>query len=128
NNGITVVAKQIGRTGDKFKIDDYQIVNGCQTSNIIFHCRDKIDGIYIPIRIIGTRDADFIASIIIGTNKQNEVKDEQFWALKPFVKDLEEFFRNQPPETMMLLERREFQYREEVVERTRIIKPRDLMK
>src|SRR5690606_16831682 len=49
-------------------------------------------------------------------------------ALKPFVKDLEEFFRNQPPETMMLLERREFQYREEVVERTRIIKPRDLMK
>jgi len=29
NNGVTVVAKKINRTGDRFRIDDYQIVNGC---------------------------------------------------------------------------------------------------
>jgi hypothetical protein len=36
NNGITVVSKNIDRTGDKFRLEDFQIVNGCQTSNVIF--------------------------------------------------------------------------------------------
>lgn len=128
NNGVTVVAKGINRTGDMFRLEDYQIVNGCQTSNIIFECRDSIDGIYVPIRVIGAQDSDFISSIIVGTNKQNEVKEDQFWALKPFLKDLEEYFKNQDQDKVILLERREFQYREEPVERTRVMKPRDLMK
>lgn len=34
NNGITVVSKSIDRKGDTFTIEDYQIVNGCQTTNI----------------------------------------------------------------------------------------------
>jgi hypothetical protein len=32
NNGVTIVAKRVNPTGDKFLIEDYQIVNGCQTS------------------------------------------------------------------------------------------------
>lgn len=36
NNGITVVSKNIDRTGDTFRLEDFQIVNGCQTSNVIF--------------------------------------------------------------------------------------------
>jgi hypothetical protein len=35
NNGVTVIAKKIKRTGDRFRAEDYQIVNGCQTSNIL---------------------------------------------------------------------------------------------
>ena len=35
NNGITVISKIIDRTGDKFRLEDFQIVNGCQTSNTI---------------------------------------------------------------------------------------------
>jgi hypothetical protein len=128
NNGVTVVAKNVSRTGDRFTLDDYQIVNGCQTTNILFHCRDKIDGVFVPVRIIGTDDPEFVASIIVGTNNQNEVKEEQFWALKPFLKDLEEYSRNQDGERRIYVERRENQFREENVERTRIIKPRDLMK
>ena len=44
NNGITVVSRNIDRTGDRFRLEDFQIVNGCQTSNIlciIYHCRNK---------------------------------------------------------------------------------------
>jgi hypothetical protein len=41
NNGITVVSKSIDRKGDIFTIEDYQIVNGCQTTNILAHIRDQ---------------------------------------------------------------------------------------
>ena len=44
------------------------------------------------------------------------------------MKDLEEYCRAQPPETAIFIERRENQYRDETVERTRILKPSELMK
>lgn len=91
NNGITVVAKSIDRTGDRFRIEDYQVVNGCQTSNIIFNNRESSAGVNIPFRLIGTKDDDFISSIIAGTNRQNPVREEQFWALRPFMKNFEEY-------------------------------------
>ncbi len=128
NNGITVVSKSIDRTGNNFTIDDFQIVNGCQTSNVIFHNRDNLEGIYVPFRLIGTKDEEFIFSIISGTNKQNPVRDEQFWSLLPFMKNLEEFSRNAPTDKRIFLERRENQYRSEAVERARIIQMQPFLK
>lgn len=128
NNGVTVVAKHINRTGDRFRVEDYQIVNGCQTSNILYQCADSVEGVSVPFRLIGTRNDEFITSIIVGTNSQNIVKEEQFWALKPFMKDLEEYFKQQVGDQKLYLERRENQYRNDSVERIRIIKPSDLMK
>ncbi len=40
NNGVTVVASSLRASGNRFTIDDYQIVNGCQTSNILYNCLD----------------------------------------------------------------------------------------
>src|SRR5262249_26718691 len=57
NNGVTVIARELNRTGDKFHIGDYQIVNGCQTSHVLFDQRDVLDdGVAIPIRLINTKD------------------------------------------------------------------------
>ncbi|PSJ64910.1 AIPR family protein [Kumtagia ephedrae] len=128
NNGVTVVARDINRKGDSFEIDDYQIVNGCQTSNILFLAGNKAKGVQVPIRLIGSIDPDFVSSIIVGTNKQNEVKEDQFWALTPFMKNLEEYSREQDEEIRLFIERRENQYRNELIERTRICKPSDLVK
>jgi hypothetical protein len=141
NNGITVVAKNIDRTGDKFRLEDYQIVNGCQTSNIIFDLRymskdengnlngeGLVNEINVPFRLIGSRKDDFISSIIVGTNRQNPVKEEQFWALRPFMKDLEEYSRSLDKEEVIYLERRENQYRGQDVERVRIMQPSVMMK
>lgn len=128
NNGITVVAKSVKRKGDNFSIEDYQIVNGCQTTNILSHVRESSSEISVPFRIIGSSDNDFVASIIVGTNKQNEVREDQFWALLPFMKDLEVFCRAQEIETRIFVERRDNQYRDVAIERTRILKPSDLMK
>ena len=128
NNGVTVVAKEITRKSDTFGLEDYQIVNGCQTTNILFLVRDKVPELQVPLRLIGSKDTDFVSTIIIGTNKQNEVKDDQFWALLPFMKDLEEYCATQPDDKLILIERRENQYRDVKVERTRIVKPAELMK
>lgn len=128
NNGITVVAKSIDRTGNKFTIEDYQIVNGCQTSNILFINRESSEGVNVPFRLIGTKNEEFIFSIISGTNKQNQVRDEQFWSLLPFMKNLEEYARNTDQHQRIFLERRENQYRSEAVERSRIIQMQPLFK
>jgi AIPR protein len=51
NNGVTVIAKRLNRTGDRFTVEDYQIVNGCQTTNIMFHCREIIDELFVPFNL-----------------------------------------------------------------------------
>lgn len=128
NNGITVVSKNIDRKGDSFTLEDYQIVNGCQTTNILAHVSDKADNISVPLRLIGCSDADFVSSVIMGTNRQNEIREDQFWALRPFMKDLEEYCASKSDETRIFIERRDNQYRDVSVERTRILRPSDLMK
>ncbi|QFY60347.1 AIPR family protein [Rhizobium grahamii] len=129
NNGITVVARQGRPTGDNFRIEDYQVVNGCQTSNVVFNERLRLSGSFVPFRLVVSDDVSFVRSIIVGTNKQNPVRDEQFWALRPFLKDFEEYVRNQPEPRNLYFERRENQYRfEEVPERVRIIDAVALLK
>lgn len=128
NNGITVVAKAIDRTGDRFRIEDYQVVNGCQTSNIIFNNKEHTAGVHIPFRLIGTKDDSFISSIIAGTNRQNPVREEQFWALRPFMKNFEEYCASLPDEQKIYFERRENQFRGQRVEKARIVQPSTLMK
>lgn len=128
NNGVTVVAREINRKSDTFTLDDYQIVNGCQTTNILFLAGANANNVSVPFRLIGSKDPEFISSIIVGTNKQNEVKDDQFWALMPFMKNLEEYCRAQDGEAQIFIERRENQYRDLPIERTRIFRPADLMK
>ena len=138
NNGITVVSKSIDRTGDKFRLEDFQIVNGCQTCNVIFDlvynpAAEKTSGladaIHVPFRLIGSKDDTFVSSIIVGTNSQNPVREEQFWALRPFMKSLEEYCRNLSEEQAIYIERRDNQYRTQPkIERTRIMQPSVLMK
>ena len=137
NNGITVVSKNIDRTGDKFRLEDFQIVNGCQTSNVIYDLvygdsspggQDLAQSIQVPFRLIGSKDDDFVSSIIVGTNRQNLVRDDQFWALRPFMKSFEEYCRNLDSEEVIYFERRDNQYRNQDIERTRIMQPAVLMK
>lgn len=129
NNGVTAVAREVTRKNDRFTLVDFQIVNGCQTANIIFQAPEAAKNVQVPFRLIGSGDQDFVASIIVGTNKQNPVKDEQFLALLPFMKDLEEFCSAQSGDNILFLERRENQYREDrSVEKTRIFKVADVVK
>lgn len=93
NNGITIVAQSISKIGTSFKIKDYQIVNGCQTSHILFRNRKTLtDDSMIPIKLIVTGDSEITNLIIKATNRQSEVLLEAFESLSPFQKKLEEFY------------------------------------
>lgn len=87
NNGITLIAKKMRGTGNRFSIEDYQIVNGCQTSHVLYHCRQHLDdSIMVPLRLIATDNEDVIGAIIKATNQQTEVKEEHLLALSDFSK------------------------------------------
>jgi hypothetical protein len=41
NNGVTILTRKIGGVGSRLTIEDFQIVNGCQTSHVIFNQRSQ---------------------------------------------------------------------------------------
>jgi cold shock CspA family protein len=124
NNGITVVAKSVNRVGDKFRINDYQIVNGCQTSHILYRNQRYItDSMYLPIKLIVTDDSQVTNKIIMGTNRQTEIKEEAFESLSPFHKTLEEFYAtfDRNSDKRLYYERRSKQYEYLPIPKNRII-------
>jgi hypothetical protein len=130
NNGITIIAKTLRSTGNKIYIEDYQIVNGCQTSHVLFDQRDKLDqSVLVPLRVIASRDESVISSIIKATNRQTEVKEEQLIALSDFQKQLELFFKSYDDSNRLYYERRSRQYNDVPgVEKTRIVTPGNLIR
>ena len=113
NNGVTIISKQIEQIGSKLKLSDFQIVNGCQTSNIIFEQRSILsDQTYVPVKIIETVDPQIITDVVEATNSQTEVKREAFESLRPFHKDLEEYYNSRVKKSQLPIyyERRSKQY------------------
>ena len=110
NNGITIIAEDNKGRGDKFILTNSQIVNGCQTSNVLFLNKDLegIDDLFIPIKLIITDDPDIRDRVIVSTNNQTEIKEEQLLALTSFQKGLEEFYKCM--EGGLYYERRKSQY------------------
>ncbi|WGV24604.1 AIPR family protein [Halotia branconii] len=111
NNGITIVAKSILKTGSDFTIRDFQIVNGCQTSHILYNNKESLDNnVFLPLKIIVTSDEEVTNRIIKATNRQTEVKQEAFLSLLPFQKYLEEFYASFTGNSRLYYERRSKQY------------------
>ncbi|GGZ54409.1 AIPR family protein [Paraglaciecola chathamensis] len=96
NNGVTIVAKEFSNIrSNEYEICDYYIVNGCQTSNVIYqHASDIAEStsLNIPIKIVHTTDNDVISSLIRSTNRQTPVPDEAFVSLEKFHKRLQEYY------------------------------------
>lgn len=109
NNGVTIITKSVTSLGaNSYELSDFQIVNGCQTSNEIFNCKSYASDILVPIKIIYTTDADIISSIVKATNRQSPVPEEAFVALNKYHKELQllfgEYSKDMPLE--MFYERR----------------------
>ena len=124
NNGITIVAQRVNPTGDRLLIEDYQIVNGCQSSFVLHACRSQLEdgNVMIPVRIIATRDEEVRNAIIKATNRQTEVTADQFFAISEFPKKLETYFATFQGKQRLYYERRARQYAQDgTIERVRVI-------
>lgn len=124
NNGVTVVAGSLKTSGNKFIISDFQIVNGCQTSNVLYQNRNipSINNIYIPFRLIVTANDDVKSQITLATNSQTAIKTEQLAVLSEFQKNLELYYASIDGEGRLYYERRAKQYnRDKAITKNKII-------
>lgn len=112
NNGVAIVANTIKTSGNTFTIYDYQIVNGCQTSNVLYDHRNnnELNKINIPLRLIVTDDEDVKSKITVSTNNQTAIKKEQLSAMSNFQKNLEHYYASIENEGKLYYERRSKQY------------------
>lgn len=130
NNGVTIIAKTLLATGNRVHIEDYQIVNGCQTSHVLFDNRAVLDSsVVVPLRLIATDNEDVTAAVVKATNRQTEVKEEQLLALSDFQKKLEAYFQSFDDSQRLYYERRSRQYNAVPgIEKTRIMTPSSLIR
>lgn len=97
NNGITIVCKKIEPKNGRYELENPQIVNGCQTCNMIYQAfRSGIDlnSVRVIAKIVGSNVEDVTQGIVRGANRQNIVYEEAFETIKGFHKELEKYFEN----------------------------------
>jgi hypothetical protein len=112
NNGITIISQDVRLQGNTLHLENYQIVNGCQTSNVLFENRDLLnDSIMLNIKVIETTNEDIFSELVRATNSQSKIEETQFISLKPIVKKIECYFNTfEGQDGRLYFERRERQY------------------
>lgn len=94
NNGVTIVCSDLVSGNRKVTITNPQIVNGCQTSSVIYYAQKEganLEDVLLLVKIIATDESTITNSIVKGTNSQNPVFSESFEITREFHKTLEEF-------------------------------------
>ena len=87
NNGITMVCDKIDFTLDpdnpSIKVNNVQIINGCQTSLTLKQARDDgalCEEVYIQAKIFESTNQDFVNKIVLATNNQNSINHRDLYA------------------------------------------------
>ncbi|ATA91007.1 hypothetical protein CGC56_01780 [Capnocytophaga canimorsus] len=130
NNGVTVIADSNIGKGNTLILENYQIVNGCQTSNVLFECKDipNIDNVLIPLKVVITKKEELRDEIILTTNSQSKFTEEQLFAITQFQKTLEDFYTSNKNLDGLYYERRTNQYINLSISRGNIIEIREQLK
>lgn len=128
NNGITIVATSVRPAGQEIFIRDFQIVNGCQTSNVLIALDDKVDAnVSLMVKLIEADEPTVIDDIVRATNRQSKVEDAQFISTLSVLRDLEKYFnaRGAGEANRLYFERRKGQYGPENISPVRIFDVRE---
>ncbi len=113
NNGVTIISPDIRLAGFEIFLKDFQVVNGCQTSHILFNYREKIAAdATLMLKLVETSDPEVVDDIVRSTNRQTKVDEVQFLATLDAVKAIERFFdaRGADEEYRLYFERRKNQF------------------
>ncbi len=121
NNGITIVSPDVRLQGNMLHLTNYQIVNGCQTSNVLFEDRDKLGDTMVNIKVVETQNEDVFSELVRATNSQTKVEGTQFISLRPIVKKIEQFFNTYDDDSKLYFERRDKQYVSQNIPAARIL-------
>ncbi|OQD42784.1 hypothetical protein BUL40_09715 [Croceivirga radicis] len=101
HNGITITAhsKHFNPQNGNLEIKAFSIINGCQTSNIIYewvkdnsHSSEYLKTVNIPVKIIITGNTDLRALITETANTANDVKTIQLISITDEAKAIQNMF------------------------------------
>ncbi|MGE8033182.1 AIPR family protein [Enterobacter mori] len=129
NNGITIVASSVRPAGQEIFIRDFQIVNGCQTSNVLIAKDAQVDdSVSLMIKLIETEEPTILDDIVRATNKQSKVEDAQFISTLQTLRELEQYFnaKGAIEGNRIYFERRKGQYSSENIAPVRIFDVREV--
>ncbi len=112
NNGITIVSPDVRVQGLSITFVDFQIVNGCQTSNVLWINKDNLsDDMMVSLKVIETDSEDVFTDLVRATNSQTKIDDDQFLSLQPVARRIETYFNSfTEDENRLYFERRDRQY------------------
>ena len=116
NNGLSVTANKIEIENDKIiKIDDFQIVNGGQTTATIHYAGEKdkkengsrisLENVYVPVKITEINKeknknyGNIVSNISKAANTQSAVKASDFYANDLFLVKIERLTHGHPVNT-----------------------------
>lgn len=128
NNGVTIVASSVRPAGQEIYIRDFQIVNGCQTSNVLLALDSEIDpSVSLMVKLIEASEPAIIDDIVRATNRQSKVEDAQFVSTLSVLRKLEQYFnvRGAGEANRLYFERRKGQYGPENIAPVRIFDVRE---
>ena len=97
NNGITITCRDYtynkGHANPKIRLDDFQIVNGAQTSHSLIEARkirpEAIENVVLMVRIYATARSDIAERVAVATNSQARIQSRDLRANHPTLKKLE---------------------------------------
>ncbi len=115
NNGVTVVADEVERDGEDVVLTNFQIVNGLQTSTVIYRIRHELRGardVHVPVKLVASADPTTRRAIIDATNRQTPITGAALCAVCEKAIGIERHFfaRLRAGGPAMVLERRPGQY------------------
>lgn len=115
NNGITIISPSVKVQSNSIYVENFQIVNGCQTSNVLYKNREILsDETMLTVKVVEAADPNVISDIVRATNSQTKIEDIQFLSLKPIIRKVEEFFEafaeDSDEEVKLYFERRDRQF------------------
>jgi len=129
NNGITIVASSVRPSGQEIFIRDFQIVNGCQTSNVLISKDLQVDeSVSLMIKLIETDEPAILDDIVRATNRQSKVEDTQFISTLQTLRELEQYFnaKGATEVNRIYFERRKGQHSSENIAPVRIFDVREV--
>lgn len=132
NNGVTIISPELSIQPNTkvINLTNYQIINGCQTTNTLHHHYNDInDDVRLIVKFIESQDADVASRIIEATNSQSAIEGEAFLALKEKARMVQKFFdlkRKDDKLESLYFERRENEYRGHDIQSTRIYDIKEL--
>jgi hypothetical protein len=101
NNGISIVCDEykLDRKRRTVRVENLQIVNGCQTTTTLGANIDHLDDSMptVLVRIIASKDDELQRDITLYNNRQNAVKDRDLLSNNPIQEGLQQAFEALDP-------------------------------